>query len=95
MTVQIDENHRAIVESILGIYANDAWVFGSRAKHKAGRLADLDLLLRLNLSREVLAGLREKFEESDLPYKVDLVLASDLEPEFFDQIKSDLVKFQP
>lgn len=57
-------------------------VFGSRATGRARPFSDLDLLLleppRLNWSQR--AELREAFEASTLPFRVDLVEAAGLAP---------------
>lgn len=52
------------------------WVFGSRAKGTARKFSDLDLLIDTNhqpLHLETMTSLMDDFEESDLPYKVDIV----------------------
>lgn len=50
-------------------------VFGSRAKGRPKPWSDLDLALEgpAPLPLEVIAELAEAFDESDLPWKVDLV----------------------
>jgi uncharacterized protein len=57
-------------------------VFGSRATGRARPFSDLDLLLleppRLNWAQR--ADLRDAFEASSLPFKVDLVEAAGLAP---------------
>ena len=57
-------------------------VFGSRATGQARPYSDLDLLL-LNPARltwQQRADLRDAFEASDLPFRVDLVDAAGLAP---------------
>ena len=51
------------------------WVFGSRAKGTARPTSDLDLAIDAGrpLTRRESALLRDAFEESDLPYTVDVV----------------------
>lgn len=51
------------------------WGFGSRANGKAKRSSDLDLAVDAGrpLTREEEGTLADAFEESDLPYKVDVV----------------------
>ena len=61
------------------------FVFGSRAN--GGRVkpwSDLDLALEGNdpLSWSILAHLADEFDESDLPWKVDLVDCAAISPEF-------------
>ena len=69
---------RAIVEEILARHLppdTRAYVFGSRARGTTKRWADLDLSLEGDapLSLSVLGVLRDAFDESLLPWKVDLV----------------------
>jgi uncharacterized protein len=51
------------------------YLVGSRARGPAKRFADIDLLLMNDqpLAPEERANLRYDFEESDIPYKVDLL----------------------
>lgn len=52
------------------------WVFGSRAKGKARKFSDLDLVIDTDqqpMPHDLLVILLDDFEESDLPYKVDVV----------------------
>lgn len=51
------------------------WVFGSRAKWTTHDGSDLDLALEGDdkLGPETIRALEDDFEESDLPYKVDVV----------------------
>ena len=48
-------------------------VFGSRVKGTARPFSDLDLCIKENLPAIEIELLREKFENSDLPFKVDLI----------------------
>ena len=58
----------------------EVWVFGSRATGHARPFSDLDLLLTQPRSLSWLqrADLRDAFEASDLPFKVDVVEAEGL-----------------
>ncbi|MBP6919220.1 MAG: nucleotidyltransferase domain-containing protein [Legionellaceae bacterium] len=52
------------------------WVFGSRAQqHTAKRFSDLDLAIDAgsSLPYEVLVSLSHDFDESALPFKIDIV----------------------
>jgi type I restriction enzyme S subunit len=80
MTVRIDllTEHRRIVLDLLAEYLPqrvEVWVFGSRATGRARRYSDLDLAIDAGrrLTSDEAAALREAFEESDLPYRVDIV----------------------
>lgn len=77
-SLNIQSQHLLIVRSILKHYLpSDAqiWVYGSRAKKNARQFSDLDLAIEASkpLSIHTLADLASAFEESDLPYKVDII----------------------
>lgn len=60
------------------------YLVGSRARGPAKRFADIDILLMNEqpLSPLVRATLRYDLEESDIPYKVDLLEWAELTPAF-------------
>jgi predicted nucleotidyltransferase len=69
------------------------WVFGSRAKGTAKKHSDLDLAIQTitPLSSKILANLKFDLEESDLPYKVDIVDWNTLSAAFKQHIEHDRV----
>jgi type I restriction enzyme S subunit len=71
------------------------WIFGSRAKKALKKFSDLDLAVyaKSKLDFSILASLQHDFSESDLPYKVDIIDLNNIEENFRDKIKSDLVFF--
>jgi len=75
--LDVRADHLELVQRILQQHVPDAevWAFGSRAKWLARDSSDLDLCIRAAaaLSFEQMGLLREAFEESNLPYKVDVV----------------------
>ena len=80
MSTEIDIRPQdlAIVQQILQItlpYDTKVWVFGSRATITTKRSSDLDLAIDIGrkLTRDESIALSEAFEESSLPYKVDVV----------------------
>lgn len=84
---------RAILKKILPLESK-VWVFGSRAKGKIKPFSDLDLAidcLEKPLSIEIMADLREAFDESNLPYKVDIVDMNSTTPEFLEAIHADRI----
>lgn len=96
MKIDIKPEHLKIVQSILKTHLSasvQVFVFGSRAKHCARTYSDLDLLLRANtsLSMQSLANLAFDFEESDLPYKVDLVDWMSASEAFRNKIDSECI----
>ncbi|MBF0144798.1 MAG: nucleotidyltransferase domain-containing protein [Magnetococcales bacterium] len=75
--IDIRQDHWEIVRAILNTHVPDreVWAFGSRAKWTARPYSDLDLAILGDESLDpgILAGLKEAFSESDLPFKVDVV----------------------
>lgn len=78
--------HLKTILAILQRYAPDCEVraFGSRVHHSAKRYSDLDLALVGSRKRTLLemGRVREAFENSDLPYRVDVLDWWGLSPEF-------------
>ncbi len=72
---------RRLIESVLP--RAEVWAYGSRVKGGAQPWSDLDLVVFAGpgLRRQV-ANLREAFDESDLPFRVDVLLWDEL-PESF------------
>jgi type I restriction enzyme S subunit len=66
-------------------------VFGSRAKGEAKKFSDLDLVVDMGepMSLALLAKLSGAFEESALPYKVDIVDWQAIDQAFREHIKDD------
>jgi type I restriction enzyme S subunit len=75
--LDVRADHLKIVQDILHKHVpeRNVWAFGSRAKWQAKDTSDLDLcaLGEIPLSFRTLGLLKEAFEDSDLPYKVDVV----------------------
>ena len=76
--VDIRPDHLEIVQGILREHLPEGvkvWVFGSRANWTTKDSSDLDLALECDnrLSHKVLGALKDAFEDSSLPYTVDLV----------------------
>jgi predicted nucleotidyltransferase len=86
-TIAIDAAHAAIVRDILARHLPadvQAHVFGSRAAGAAKPYSDLDLVLEGNgpLPLTLMAELAEAFDESPLPWKVDVIDRATVSPEF-------------
>ncbi|MCL5436349.1 MAG: nucleotidyltransferase domain-containing protein [Candidatus Dependentiae bacterium] len=80
----------AIVRAILSKYPYRFYAFGSRAKGTQRRFSDLDLCYKDAIPERVLAELDAAFEESDLPFKVDLINFSKISDDFKRLIEKDL-----
>lgn len=77
MILDLTAGEQAIVKEILAKYAPEipAVVFGSRSTGKSRPQSDLDICLMIaeNLSLEQLARIKDAFDNSTLPMKVDIV----------------------
>jgi uncharacterized protein len=71
----------AIIKSILKDIKN-ACVFGSRTKDTCQKFSDLDICVKDKISDYDYEILKECFEESDLPFTVDLVQYNYVTDEF-------------
>lgn len=75
--IDISPAHWQIVESILAEHLGgyEVWAFGSRARHTAKPYSDLDLavITQTPLPLSILTATNLAFEESDLPWSVDLL----------------------
>lgn len=69
-----------------------AWLFGSRARGDHRPFSDIDIALQAPdgaIPREHLAALREAFEESCIPYRVDLVDLAQADEHLLDAVRSE------
>ena len=76
--VDIRPDHLKIVEDILCVHLHSEtkiWVFGSRAAWMAKGASDLDLAIegKTPFNLKVMGVLQDAFEDSELPYTVDVV----------------------
>ena len=76
--ILLNPEERRIVRAILSLHlppGTQVFVFGSRAGGRTKPLSDLDLSIDAAqpLPMATLAGLADAFDESSLPWKVDLV----------------------
>ena len=69
-----------------------AWVYGSRVKWTSTPKSDLDLVVFATPDQRPQVGdLREAFEESNLPFRVDLFVWDDVPESFRSQIQNQHV----
>ncbi|MBN1981489.1 MAG: nucleotidyltransferase domain-containing protein [Chitinivibrionales bacterium] len=93
--IDITSEHLAIVRQILAEFVPEAevFIFGSRATASAKRHSDLDLLIKGNamIQRNLLKKLKIAFEESELPFRVDVVDWATTKRPFRDTIQKNAV----
>jgi type I restriction enzyme S subunit len=75
--IDVSPNHLDIVRTILAKYVPqcEARVFGSRCTGTAKLYSDLDIALvgHEKLDWRLLADIKEEFQESELPFRVDIL----------------------
>lgn len=89
-----EERHKKIIQDVLKKYPYTFYAFGSRATGIAKRFSDLDLCFFEDIPWNVKSQIEEDFEESNLPYTVDLVDWRKCDAEFQNMIKKDLTLIQ-
>ncbi len=93
-TIDITAEEREVVLALLQRHLPgiETWVYGSRAKWTARPQSDLDLVVFATPEQSRKIGdLREAFEESNLPFRVDLFVWSEVSEQFHRGIKRDHV----
>lgn len=84
--IDVAENHWQIILELLNAYVPqyEVWGFGSRFTGKARSYSDMDLVLVGEKAIDILvmASLKEAFEESNLPFRVDVLDWNVLTKEF-------------
>ena len=93
--IDLSPRHLATVKSILAEHVPECEVraYGSRATWTARDYSDVDLAVvgKGPLDREVIADLKEAFQDSDLPMRVDVLDWHGVSEEFRDAIKAEMV----
>ena len=94
--IDLPDAHRKLVLAIIRARLPDAtvWVYGSRAKGRARRYSDLDLMLDNHgktISASVLGNLDEDFDESDLPIIVELRDMAEMDAAFLARVRKDFL----
>lgn len=66
------------------------WVFGSRSRGDFAEFSDLDLMLESDSDqKQKLFQIKEVFEESHLPIKIDLIQLKDFAKSYFENYKNE------
>ena len=92
--IDITAEQRKTVLALLASHLPNttAWVYGSRVKWTSGPKSDLDMVVFAGPEQSGrVSGLREAFEESNLPFRVDLFVWDDVPEQFRKQIEAEHV----
>lgn len=93
-SLQIEPKHLEIVKNVLKKYPYKFYAFGSRVNGTPRKFSDLDICFFDEIPWNIQAHLDNDFEESDLPYKVDVVNWNTIDESFKKNIKSDLTPIE-
>ena len=84
-----------IIAEILSVYKNDYsfYMYGSRVKGNFEKTSDLDILIKGKEEMPIfeLADIREKMDNSDLPFIVNFSDYHNMDKHFYNLIEKDLV----
>ena len=89
----MENRHLDIVKTILKKYPYTFYAFGSRVRGKEKKLSDLDVCFIEDIPGHIISHIEEDFENSDLPYKVDIVNWHVCDESFQNLIRKDLCSY--
>lgn len=84
---------KKIIFQFLNPQKDKVFIFGSRAIGNGRKFSDIDIGIESHkkISEELVEDIQEKFEESDLPYTVDVVNFSQVSDRFRDVAKQKII----
>lgn len=88
--IHMEPRHLKIVQQILAKYPYNFYVYGSRSKGNPKKFSDLDLCFKADMPNNIIFHIEEEFEESDLPFTVDIVDYNKIHESFRSIIDVDL-----
>jgi predicted nucleotidyltransferase len=94
-SLELTPEHREIVTSLLAEHLPGvrAWAYGSRVRNNARPGSDLDLVVLATPGQSAaVSALREAFEESSLPFRVDLFVWDEIPESFRRTIEAERVE---
>ena len=92
--IYMEDRHVHEVKKVLAKYPYTFYAFGSRVTGKQKKFSDLDLCYIEPIPPLILGDIREDFDESNLPFKVELVDFYGASSEFQERIRADLALIQ-
>lgn len=92
----ITEKEECIIKGILKDYPYDFYYYGSRVKGDYTKSSDLDILLKSDavVTYSVIEDIELKFNESKIPYIVNISQYVNMDNNFYNLIKNDLIKIE-
>jgi type I restriction enzyme S subunit len=87
--LNIEERHLRIIKDILSNYPYGFHAFGSRVQGTNRPFSDIDICAMKEIPWLAKSHLEEEFEQSNLPFKVDIIEWNKLSKEFQQMIRKD------
>ena len=81
-----------IIKNILKAFPHKFYAYGARVRGDFTPLSDLDLGVKGKISPDELTTLKEEFDRSTLPYIVNITMLDNIDENFYNLIKKDLVE---
>lgn len=82
---------REILEKFYDLKLNPTFYFGSRASSTHRKNSDLDIFIDdKTIKPSDMSYMQEAFEQSSLPFKIDIVLKSRIDDSFYNSIRHEL-----
>ena len=88
--VVIEKKYLDILKRIFKKYPYTFYAYGSRTTGKNRKYSDLDLCHKEDIPTKIILDIKEELEESDIPFRVDLVFWNDMPEGFQKLIEKDL-----
>lgn len=93
--IDLEEKYIDFIKNTISsmIHNYKLYVFGSRAKNRARKYSDIDLAIdSQELTPQIKTKLEFTFENSTLPYEVDIINLNDIDNKFKNLIQKDLIE---
>ncbi|MBQ8476115.1 nucleotidyltransferase domain-containing protein [bacterium] len=93
--IDLEEKYINFIKNTLNLYLKEykLFLYGSRAKNKAKKYSDIDIAIEsLELTPEIKSRIEFEFENSTLPYKIDIADLRNIKESFKSLIEDDLVE---
>ncbi len=95
--IDLTVSQRKEITSLLKFYLpnTEVWAYGSRVNFTAKSHSDLDIVAFASPEQEMaIHDLKEAFDESDLPFRIDLFIWDEIPKRFHNNIKKERVIVQ-
>lgn len=89
--IHVEERYLKIILKIVSPYPYKFYAFGSRVRGTNKSFSDLDICVLDDIPELTKCYLEEAFEESNLPFKIDIIEWNKISQDFQSLIKNDLV----